>query len=244
MSGIHKNSGFIPLSGRSSWEVEVVDVEKEHGDDPVDLGAGKRKRKSRMMMINNQPVLKANNYDLESGEKSVFDRELNGVNEYAEWTPYPEKRAYKTPKPSKPRVVNPNVAHRLAENNSIRADKTASLARRADFIRLNWAVISPFLEAKLAKCPPMQSLAGLPPLSPPWVHQPSFIKNAVMRDYQLAGANFLIRSYENGINVILADEMGLGKTIQTIAYIGCVKFEMKKAGAFLIVVPLSGRCPN
>ncbi|KAJ1417774.1 SNF2 family N-terminal domain-containing protein [Ochromonadaceae sp. CCMP2298] len=60
-----------------------------------------------------------------------------------------------------------------------------------------------------------------------------------MRDYQLQGANWLKRSYEEGINVILADEMGLGKTIQTIAYIGSVKFEMKKPGAFLVVVPLS-----
>nr|GMD42056.1 ISWI chromatin-remodeling complex ATPase CHR11 [Ipomoea batatas] len=37
-----------------------------------------------------------------------------------------------------------------------------------------------------------------------------------MRDYQLAGLNWLIRLYENGINGILADEMGLGKTLQTI----------------------------
>ena len=28
-----------------------------------------------------------------------------------------------------------------------------------------------------------------------------------MRDYQLAGLNWLIRLYENGINGILADEM-------------------------------------
>lgn len=30
-----------------------------------------------------------------------------------------------------------------------------------------------------------------------------------MRDYQLAGLNWLIRLYENGINGILADEMVL-----------------------------------
>lgn len=32
-----------------------------------------------------------------------------------------------------------------------------------------------------------------------------------MRDYQLAGLNWLIRLYENGINGILADEMVLQK---------------------------------
>ena len=35
-----------------------------------------------------------------------------------------------------------------------------------------------------------------------------------MREYQLAGLNWLIRLYDNGINGILADEMGLGKTLQ------------------------------
>ena len=35
--------------------------------------------------------------------------------------------------------------------------------------------------------------------------------DAVMRDYQLDGLNWLIRTYENGINGILGDEMGLGK---------------------------------
>lgn len=39
---------------------------------------------------------------------------------------------------------------------------------------------------------------------------PEFI-NGEMRDFQLAGLNWLITLYENGANGILADEMGLGK---------------------------------
>jgi len=38
-----------------------------------------------------------------------------------------------------------------------------------------------------------------------------------MRDYQVAGLNWLINLHENGISGILADEMGLGKTLQTIS---------------------------
>ena len=38
-----------------------------------------------------------------------------------------------------------------------------------------------------------------------------------MRDYQIAGLNWLISLHENGISGILADEMGLGKTLQTIS---------------------------
>lgn len=51
---------------------------------------------------------------------------------------------------------------------------------------------------------------------------PSFI-NAVMRDYQIEGLNWLASLYENEINGILADDMGLGKTIQSIAMIGYLK---------------------
>jgi ATP-dependent DNA helicase len=41
--------------------------------------------------------------------------------------------------------------------------------------------------------------------------QPSLITGATLRDYQLAGVQWMISLYENGLNGILADEMGLGK---------------------------------
>jgi ATP-dependent DNA helicase len=45
------------------------------------------------------------------------------------------------------------------------------------------------------------------------------VTGAELRDYQLAGLNWLISLYENGLNGILADEMGLGKTLQTISFL-------------------------
>jgi ATP-dependent DNA helicase len=41
--------------------------------------------------------------------------------------------------------------------------------------------------------------------------QPELITGAKLRDYQLAGVQWMISLYENGLNGILADEMGLGK---------------------------------
>jgi ATP-dependent DNA helicase len=41
--------------------------------------------------------------------------------------------------------------------------------------------------------------------------QPSLVTGATLRDYQLAGVQWMISLYENGLNGILADEMGLGK---------------------------------
>ncbi|KAJ4820885.1 chromatin-remodeling protein 11 [Rhynchospora pubera] len=70
------------------------------------------------------------------------------------------------------------------------------------------------------------------------VSQPSCIKGK-MRDYQLAGLNWLIRLYENGINGILADEMGLGKTLQTISLLGYLHEFRGITGPHMVVAPKS-----
>ncbi|XAR54524.1 Calcium/calmodulin-dependent protein kinase [Bertholletia excelsa] len=70
------------------------------------------------------------------------------------------------------------------------------------------------------------------------VAQPSCIKGK-MRDYQLAGLNWLIRLYENGINGILADEMGLGKTLQTISLLGYLHEFRGITGPHMVVAPKS-----
>ncbi|KAH9620261.1 hypothetical protein KSS87_018196 [Heliosperma pusillum] len=68
--------------------------------------------------------------------------------------------------------------------------------------------------------------------------QPSCIQGK-MRDYQLAGLNWLIRLYENGINGILADEMGLGKTLQTISLLGYLHECRGITGPHMVVAPKS-----
>jgi len=68
---------------------------------------------------------------------------------------------------------------------------------------------------------------------------PSFIQSGEMRDYQIAGLNWLISLHENGISGILADEMGLGKTLQTISFLGYLRFVQGITGPHLIVVPKS-----
>lgn len=69
--------------------------------------------------------------------------------------------------------------------------------------------------------------------------QPSLLEGGKLKDYQIAGLNWLVSLYNNKLNGILADEMGLGKTIQTISLM-CYLIEVKKNfGPFLIIVPLS-----
>ncbi|KAI0974027.1 chromatin-remodeling complex ATPase-like protein [Xylaria arbuscula] len=67
---------------------------------------------------------------------------------------------------------------------------------------------------------------------------PGFV-HGLMRDYQIAGLNWLISLHENGISGILADEMGLGKTLQTISFLGYLRHIMGINGPHLVLVPKS-----
>lgn len=68
---------------------------------------------------------------------------------------------------------------------------------------------------------------------------PSFVKNGVLRDYQIQGLNWLISLHENKLSGILADEMGLGKTLQTISFLGHLRYVKHIDGPFLVIVPKS-----
>ncbi|OLL25321.1 Lymphoid-specific helicase [Neolecta irregularis DAH-3] len=68
--------------------------------------------------------------------------------------------------------------------------------------------------------------------------QPELVTGGTMKDYQLAGLEWLISLYENGLNGILADEMGLGKTLQTISFFAFLRSK-QIYGPFLVVAPLS-----
>ncbi|KAH7384653.1 SNF2 family N-terminal domain-containing protein [Pyrenochaeta sp. MPI-SDFR-AT-0127] len=68
---------------------------------------------------------------------------------------------------------------------------------------------------------------------------PGYIQGGTMRDYQVAGLNWLISLHENGISGILADEMGLGKTLQTISFIGYLRYIAGITGPHLVAVPKS-----
>ncbi|RAO68682.1 uncharacterized protein BHQ10_004694 [Talaromyces amestolkiae] len=67
---------------------------------------------------------------------------------------------------------------------------------------------------------------------------PAFVKGE-MRDYQVAGLNWLVSLHENGISGILADEMGLGKTLQTISFLGYLRHICGITGPHLVAVPKS-----
>lgn len=71
-----------------------------------------------------------------------------------------------------------------------------------------------------------------------FTESPSYI-NGTLRSYQVQGLNWLISLHRNGIAGILADEMGLGKTLQTIAFLGYLRYMKKIPGPYLVIAPKS-----
>ncbi|KAG7890527.1 hypothetical protein KL905_004075 [Ogataea polymorpha] len=71
-----------------------------------------------------------------------------------------------------------------------------------------------------------------------FTESPSYI-NGTLRPYQIQGLNWLISLNQNNLSGILADEMGLGKTLQTIAFLGYLRYIKGIAGPHLVIVPKS-----
>lgn len=70
-----------------------------------------------------------------------------------------------------------------------------------------------------------------------FIRQPAIMSEDLqLKDYQVAGLNWLALLYRKGLSCILADDMGLGKTCQVIAFLSHL-FETGEHGCHLIVVP-------
>lgn len=71
-----------------------------------------------------------------------------------------------------------------------------------------------------------------------FTESPGYI-HGTLRPYQIQGLNWLISLYENNLSGILADEMGLGKTLQTISFLGYLRYFKGINGPHIVVVPKS-----
>ena len=67
---------------------------------------------------------------------------------------------------------------------------------------------------------------------------PKYI-NGSLRPYQIQGLNWLVSLNTNDLSGILADEMGLGKTLQTISFLGYLRYLKKVKGPHIVIVPKS-----
>ena len=169
---------------------------------------GKRKRIARLMTYQGQKVYKTNMYSMEDGEKSVWDLELReGAHQDMEESIPAQKPKQKKKSKSKSEMTVPrgrNPSKYFDHNTSIKKDIAQRAVRKKEFIRSHWDLLSPFVEEQATH--PVDQVTKIEPAIKhcPLIEQPSFLSHLVeLRDYQLAGLNWLISSYCNGINVIL-----------------------------------------
>lgn len=71
-----------------------------------------------------------------------------------------------------------------------------------------------------------------------FTESPGYI-HGQLRPYQIQGLNWLISLHENSLSGILADEMGLGKTLQTISFLGYLRYFRDVTGPHIVITPKS-----
>ena len=185
-----------------------VDMKTEKPDvenDNANIRRSARKRSSRYITIDGYTINKSNNYSLETGELSVWDRELNGETTYDDTKTTPTvKKSYYVKKvktvTEKSLAFDERKAQLHSHNEHIKADLEASHNRKKDFIRQNWRLLSPFLDPNQV-CPPPPSEETIKAIEsfkvPPLATQPSCLSNVEMREYQLAGVNWVRSAYHS-----------------------------------------------
>lgn len=199
-----------------------------------------RSRKSRLTFVDGHPVLRLNTYTLEEGEPSVF-RETGGNDLFSASKPAKKRKVGNLCKKGE-KQDRKNENAWASNNHKINEDSKVARNRAMVFMLSVLDILQPFIttdvQRKLREL--VEKLPFKQPLPKTQIsRQPKCIINGEMRDYQLEGLSFLVSMFDNGLSAILADEMGLGKTLQTIAFLGYLKFERYVEGPHLVVCPLS-----
>jgi hypothetical protein len=220
----------------------------------------KRTRKSRIVTVDGEPVLKVNTQGaILQGDEVAGDKV----------TPKIDRKPL--PPQDRPRVVTrrPIEQRRLEHNSTIKLASAWSAIKRGDFLLQPdiWATFGYFVGEegragllneskraglfiqKMGECSKErldQQQDSLQPTitwnalarQPKWIVSPS---HHAMKPYQLAGVEWLMGMHRNGCSAILGDEMGLGKTLQTISFLAHLKYGTKpvQTGPHLVVAPLS-----
>jgi SNF2 family DNA or RNA helicase len=100
------------------------------------------------------------------------------------------------------RKVMRNTANAAVKESTISAQQ-----RRKRFVKANWEHIKKFVHSAPPSDADIAKLEHFPSFVPLTKQPACLSSNVTMRDYQLAGVNWLIKAYESGISVILGDEM-------------------------------------
>ena len=210
-----------------------------------------RKRKSTILKIQGHSVLARNNYVLKGGSyvMGAFDPDDQANKKKP-------KTAAKKPAGAKanngPRQPKASEIARMQHNEAVKKSILEKQAARRAFLVRQYDILEPFMDEATrrmvaswrpnATIPTPTTQPQQPPPRPNVLVQPDLIQGGELRDYQLAGLNFMVAMHHQNLGMILGDEMGLGKTLQTIALLCYLKErddDARTNGPSLVVCPLS-----
>ena len=164
-----------------------------------------RKRVSTTVKIGGYDVKRSNNYTV---TESSYEFATHVEDPAKNKKPRTEK---KPKKPSAPRKQTEAEEKRQRHNEEIRLCVEAKKQYRESFLAKHKDVLAPFIDEATKENLEEWSKKKMP--AAPYekeelFEQPELVTGGEMRDYQLAGLNFMVDLHNQGIASILGDEMG------------------------------------
>ncbi|CAB9517489.1 ISWI chromatin-remodeling complex ATPase ISW2 [Seminavis robusta] len=199
-----------------------------------------RKRASTIMIINGHAVKRANNYVLKGGTYSHGVYTEDEQKKAAASSKKPKKQG--GPRTTEARKVSASETARVDFNNNVKKSVQSKEPLRRDFLVRNRELIEPFMDENTKRMVDNWGQQKKPAKKfekHELFAQPELVEGGEMRDYQLAGLNFMVEMHQQNLGMILGDEMGLGKTLQTISLLCYLKEHLGQSGPSLVVCPLS-----
>ena len=198
-----------------------------------------RERSSRLVNVDGHDVLIEINYVVR-GTQYHFG-EANAVN----GSIVKKRKTMKSKKLSekedgnhskKIRYISKAEIMRQKHNKVVQERKEVSLANQLQYFAEHVDLCQPFLSEHIVSHLLRSQRFSVQEIKV--AQQPKLI-NGRLRDYQLAGLNWMVNMHRKGMPMILGDEMGLGKTLQTISFLSYLKEIEHYTGPSLVVCPLS-----
>ena len=188
------------VTASDAMEVMTEDVRAK---DSTQLRRSSREKKSTLVYIDGQAVLAKNNYRMK-GHAYQYGTGF----ETAPPKPAKKKSTTQTKAAPKPRTVTQQEKKRLNHNAAVKRRVESKSKSRSPFLLSNLTTLDPFLQESVAA----QLRRAARPKSAKsnekeeLYMQPEAIQ-ADMRDYQLAGLNWMVKMHESNLGMILGDEM-------------------------------------
>ena len=158
-----------------------------------------RERTSTTIMVNGIPVLTKNNYVLKG-----LSYEYGAFETTKPKKPPAKKVAAKPKKP--PRKPTSTEVDRMARVQQVRDRVAQKAPARQAYLASHVNALEPFCEPQISA--KLRSVTTQPKAPSKVFLQPDLIQ-AEMRDYQMAGLEWMVNMHKSNLSMILGDEMGL-----------------------------------